>query len=225
MIAKFTIDNYVLTALADFVSTESWHLEHRPALTELLVEITSESLRLVATDTHALAMLHLTPADGHGVALDCLEPLAVTLPVSALKPLLRERKRPVVTVTIDTESMTATLANTAGMHATVACREGTEYVSYRNVIPTTSTQSRECSAIDASLLAKFGNLAKALGVAPYLQLEYREPLGPIAVTVQQLACFFGLVMPVSLQNQWGLPAWLLSATDERIPADALPVAA
>lgn len=225
MIATFTINNYVLTAMADFASTDTWHREHRPTLSEVLIELTPESLRLVATDTHVLAALHLTAADGHGVDLSCVAPIAVTLPMSTLKPLLRERKRPAVTVTIDTESMTATVANAVGMQATVACREGEAYVAYHNVIPTTKAQPREYAAVDVTLLAKFGSLAKALGVSPYVQVEFREHGGPIAVTVQSLPCCYGLLMPVSTHEWLGLPTWLQSPVDERISSDMLPVAA
>lgn len=200
-----TLNNYVLTALADFCAGDG---AVRPVLKEVLVEVTPEYLRLVATDTYAMVVMHLPSGEEHGVTVECEAPLAVTVPVGALKALLKERKRPQIRIAIDPEALTATVSNAAGMQTTVPCRAGEEFVPYRVVLPREAAAAREAITLDADFLARFGRLARALGVKPQVTLELHEGHGPVAVHLRQVEYCYGLIMPVIDQSALGVPAWL-----------------
>lgn len=211
-----TLNNYLLTALADFCAGEG---AVRPVLKEVMLEIMPEAVRLVATDTYAMVVMHLPSGEGHGVTVECEEPLAVTVPVCALKGLLKERKRPQTRIAIDPDTLTATVSNAAGMQTTVPCRAGEEFVPYRAVLPKSDAYAREAITLDADFLARFGRLARALGVKPQVTLELHEGHGPVAVHLRHVDYCYGLIMPVIAQRTLGVPAWL-QETEAAVPLAA-----
>lgn len=215
----FTLNNRALLAAAVCAATDDWHRRYRPALTEVLCEVGPDGLRLVATDTHVLGALHLRPGDC-GLELGALDgPRTFTLPVATAGHLLRIRRRPAVTVRAH-DDLTVTVSNSDGTYTTLPCRAAGDFPAYRQVIPSGPCDPRDRASLDAALLARFAEVAKALGVAGYLELEFRAPQGPVGVRLRELPGFYGLIMPLEAREPLGVPAWLAPAAEASLPAAA-----
>lgn len=206
MPTTFTIDGSVLEAMLAFASTNH-SFTSQTILLEVLVEVTPDSVRLVATDTYVLGLLHLTPILGYSLDIQCTEPVSLVLPIEQFKPVLKNRKLP-VTVTLEGEQVTITSAS--GLSLSLPGRPATEFPCYARVLtldnPITPIAR---TAYDVALLAKFAAFAKTMGQLPYLDLAFHGVLSPASVRIVGLSGFYGIVMPRQLTYEEPIPAWLL----------------
>lgn len=206
MTTIFTIDGYVLEAMLAFTTNNRGFTGHA-ILLDVLVEVTPESVRLVATDTHVLGLLHLTPILGYHLDIHCDGPVSLVLPIEQFRPVLKDRKLP-VTVTLENEQVTIT--SMSGLSLTLPGRPATEFPCYERVLaldtpitPTTRT------AYDIALLTKFAAFAKTMGQPPHLDLAFHGVLSPASVRIAGLSGFYGIIMPRQLTYEEPIPAWLL----------------
>lgn len=209
----FTLDGYVLEAMRAFTATTRGCTGH-PVLQEVLCEVTPDAVRLVATDTHVLGLLHLTPLLGYHLDIQCDAPCRLVLPLSQCLPLLRERSHP-VTLSLDSEQVTLTAPS--GLSVTLPGLHADEFPHYPRVLaldtPLTPTVR---TAYDLALLGRFAAFAKAMGQPPHCDLALHGTLSPVSVRIAGLTGFYGILMPRQLAYEEAIPAWLLP------PQAALP---
>ncbi len=213
MTTTFTINPAVLEAMLAFTSSNRAFNAHA-ILWDVLCEVTPESVRLVATDTHVLGLLHLTPIHGYGLDITCSEPVSLVLPLEGFRPLLREKK---ISVIVDIVGEQVTIRTATGLSLTLPGQSAEEFPQYQRVLaldtPITPTIR---TAFDGALLAKFASFAKTMGVPPHLDLGFHGTVSPTSVRIAGLASFYGVAMPRQLAYEEPIPSWLLP------PPDVLP---
>ncbi|HEY3376379.1 MAG TPA: hypothetical protein VGL77_02700 [Armatimonadota bacterium] len=208
MSSTVSIYGHVLAAMLCFAA-EPKNYFTQPVLSDVLMEITPESLRLVATDTHVLGVLHLTAMNSYGMDVACVEPVSLILPVNALKPLISDKRDPMLCLTIDGLQVTA--SNTSGVCIPVMGRDAAEYPDYHRVIPGQASQAITGFSVDAALVARFSAFAKALREEPKLSLRFHAETRVISVYLKNLSSFYGLLAPHKDDGPTALPAWLTPA--------------
>ncbi|OPZ83650.1 MAG: hypothetical protein BWY76_02181 [bacterium ADurb.Bin429] len=208
---QFTLDGPVLQAMLAFTSSSRGFTAHA-ILQTVLVEVTPESVRLVATDTHTLGLLHLTPILGYHLDITCEEPISLALPIEDFTPVLKDRSLP-VTVSLDGARVTITTAS--GLSLTQQGQPAEEFPQYQRVLALEPSTPTGRLAFDLGLLAKFTTFAKAMKVDPHLDFCLHGPLSPAAIRIAGLAGFFGVLMPRQLAYETAIPDWLpLPQSDE-----------
>ena len=210
MPTTFTLNGAVLDAMLSFTAEPN---SIHSVLTGVLAEITPDSLRLVATQTHVLGVMHLTAMNGYGLDLQCAEPLQIVLPVAEMKPLLKDRRYPAVTVSID--GLQVTVRNSAGITTTIQGRPGDEFPTYLRVLPEGDPQPLPGLALDLGLLARFTAFARTLREEPKLTMSFHSVQGPIGVRLKTLSSFYGVIMPLQLECSAAVPNWLRPPVEER----------
>lgn len=199
------IQGHVLEAMLSFSADPKNTLTHS-VLSDLLMEITPESLRLVATDTHVLGILHLTAMNSYGLAIECDKPTSLIVPVNELQPILKDKRSPTLRLSI--EGLQVTAVNTSGLHIPVVGREAATYPNYRQIIPVQASKTISGFSMDAALVARFNAFAKALRVEPTLALRFHAETSVISVSLKNLSSFYGLLAPCKADGPTALPAWL-----------------
>lgn len=203
MSTTFTIQAAVLEAMQHFCQkpTATAHA----ALSELLIEITPEAVRLVATDGYVLGLMHLTAISGYGFALHaCDAPTAVAIPFTNLAPAMRNRKD---LVTFTLEGLTVTV-EVAGQTFQPPVRSRDEYPDYRRVIPEESGKPVTRIGLDLALLSRFTAFAKVLKEEPHIDVSFSHALGPIGIRLKSINSFYGIVMPRQVAFDTVIPGWL-----------------
>ena len=208
MSVSISMPGYVLLAMLIF-SNHQKQFKTLSVLSDILLEVTPESLRLVATDTHILGILQLSDANSFHVEFECDEPTGLILPVHALYPLLEENHSAVLHLAIHD---TYVDANNSVHNLSVVGREYSEFPSYHRIIPSKPLKSLTGFSIDASLVLRFAEFAKALGVEPQFSFSFHEESENISVTSNHIPTFYGLIAPLSKDFPFKFPTWLTVTT-------------
>lgn len=206
MTTTFTIDGNVLEAMLAFCITT--RDIHKPTiLLDVLVEVLPKSVRLVATDTHVLGLLHLTPIHDYHLNIDCDQPTSLVLPIREFKSVLKENKFP-VTVTIDGANVT--IMATSGMSLTLSGLPAEDFPCYKRVLNLdTPITPIARIAYDVTILAKFAAFAKKMGQPPHIELAFHGVTNPTNVRIADLPGFFGVLMPRQMAYENPIPEWRL----------------
>lgn len=204
MSTTITLHGYVLEAMLYFAADPRNSIVHS-VLADVLCEVTPEPVRLVATDTHVLGVLHLTAMSGYGLDIACDEPTALVLPVREFATLLKDRRYPTITLTI--EGLQVTVRNSSGITAIVQGRPAEEYPTYSRVIPTDSARPLAGYAVDAGLMSKIAAFCKGLKIEPQIALGFTHQYGPMRFRIRHLSSFLGVLMPMGIELTADLPDW------------------
>lgn len=204
MSVSFSLHGTVLEAMLNF-STDPRSIVTHSVLADVLCEVTPSSVRLVATDTHVLGMLHLTAMSGYGLDIACDEPASLVIPVRECLTLLKDRRYPAITVTI--EGLQVIVRNSSGMTATLQGQPADEYPCYPRVIPTAPPQPLTGFAVDVGLLSKLMAFCKTLKIEPQIALSFTRVHGPLRIRLRNLSSFLGVVMPMAIDTTADLPDW------------------
>ena len=212
MLTTVSIPGHVLDAMLSFSAEPKSVLPHA-ILSHLLVEITSESLRFVATDSYVLGILHLTTKNTYGVDIACDAPQSMALPVHELQPILRDQQHPTLHLTFD--GMRVIVSNASGVSLSMTGRPAAEYPDYHRIIPRHASSTISGFSVDAALIAKFTACARMLREAPRLSFSFHAETPLISVSLNNLPAFYGLIAPCRGQGPIALPSWLAPSVAPR----------
>ncbi|MHB9026428.1 MAG: hypothetical protein ACYC7E_20005 [Armatimonadota bacterium] len=204
MRTTFTLESMVLKSMQHFAFVDR-EGDTSNALNDVLCEATPESVRLVSSSTDVVAMLHLTPADGYGLTINCDKPGQVILPLCDMQSILETES--LITLSLDDLEVTVSADD---MQLTLPVRPGIDYPAYPGIIPDRLRPGYPRSAIDGEIIGKFNAFARSMGLAPYLDLNYHSTADLISVQIADLPAFYGLMKPRPLAYTKAWPDWCLS---------------
>jgi len=208
-----SLPGHVLDAMLPLSAEPKSVLSHA-ILSHLLVEITPESLRLIATDSYVLGILHLTAQNTYGVDIACDAPRSMALPVHELQPILSDQQHPTLYLSFD--GLQVTVSNASGMSLSMTGRPAAEYPDYHRIIPRhVCSNTISCFSVDAALIAKFTACARALREDPKLSFSFHAETPFISVSLNNLSAFYGLIAPYREHGSIALPPWLAPPVEPR----------
>lgn len=205
MPTTFSIHGYVLDAMLNFTA-DPRGFATTSVLTDVLAEMTDDSLRFIATNTQVMGILHITAMNAYGLDLHCQAPHRLVIPVNDLKPMIQDKRYPQIQLTVD--GLEITVKNAAGISATVLGRAPEEYPDYHTLIPTSQAQPLSGLAVDGALLGRFLAFAKALKQEASLTLGFHGAMHPCSVLLKNISAFYGMLMPSPLAQPVSIPSWL-----------------
>jgi len=215
MPTTFSLHGYVLDAMLHFTADSRGAVPS--ILSDVLVELTADSLRLVATNTQVMGLLHFGAMNAYGCAIHCDEPQSLVVPVHALKSVLQDKRCPEIQVAVD--GLQLTVKNASGHQATVLGRAADAFPAYHAIIPSSPAQPVTGLSVDAALIGRFLAFAKSLRQEASLTLGFHGPVHPCSVYLKHCSAFYGVFTPTHGEYSINRPVWLtVPHLDQHAPA-------
>ena len=218
MPTTFSIHGYVLEAMLHFAAVPRG-VATASVLSDVLVGLTRDSLRLVATNSQVVGILHLSAMNAYGVEIQCREPCGIVIPVQELKPITRDKRYPHLQLTID--GFTITAKNSAGVIAKVLGRAPDEFPAYRPLIPEGLSAPINGLSVDAVQLERVVSFAKALRQEAHLMLGFHGDGYPFTVRIKNISAFYGMLVPAKLDQPVAAPPWWAQQIESSLGTESL----